>query len=102
MNGEDELIEPKTADQRRLHRHRVLKGALVVLGNRQTVFDCTVRNLNEGGAKIEMERPMYVPDEFELAVPSMNQIAPARAAWRTARTIGVELTGPWRSHDSED
>jgi len=98
----DELIPPRPSDRRQARRQRVFKGAVVLLGDGQATFDCTVRNLSDHGAKIEIEQPADVPDEFEIALPSMHRIAPAKAAWRKGHEIGVELTGHWRLYGSRD
>ena len=99
MDDEDKPIAPRPADRRHVKRQRVLKGALVVLGDHQRVFDCTIRNLTDAGAKISIETTLGIPDQFELFVQSSGRMAPARTIWRNDHEIGVELTGPWRSHD---
>ena len=99
MDEDDRLIEPRPADRRHQRRQRVLKGALVVLGDHLRAFDCTIRNLTEVGAKIDIETTLGIPDEFEIFVQSTNRIAPARTIWRNDHEIGIELTGPWRHHD---
>lgn len=99
MDDDEKLIEPRPAERRQSRRQRVLKGALVVLGDHQRAFDCTIRNLTDFGAKISIETTLDIPDEFELYVQSTSRIAPARTVWRNDHEIGVELTGPWRSHD---
>ena len=99
---DEELIPPKSTNRRRDFRRRVFKGAVVLLGDGQVVFDCTIRNLSDRGAKIEVEQQSDIPDEFELALPSMHRAAPARAAWRKGRAIGVELTGQWRLYGAKD
>lgn len=99
---DDELIPPRSTNRRRDLRRRVFKGAVVLMGDGQVVFDCTIRNLSDRGAKIEVEQPTDIPDEFELALPSMHRVAPAKAAWRKGREIGVELTGQWRLYGAKD
>jgi hypothetical protein len=40
------------------------------IGFADTVIDCTVRNLSETGAAIEVMAPLYIPDRFTLVIPS--------------------------------
>lgn len=90
--------ETATQTERRArHRQRVLKGALVVFGHHEHAFDCLIRNLNEGGAKLTLESTRGIPAEFELLIPAEARIAPAKAVWRNEREIGARFTGPWRA-----
>ncbi len=98
---EEELIDPGPGERRRSPRHRTLKGALVVFGNRQRVLDCLIRNVSDGGAKISLESTRDVPETFELLVPREHVIVSARAVWRTDHEIGLETIGPWRPHVGE-
>lgn len=100
--ADEELIAPSSPDRRQDLRQRVFKGAVVLLSDGQVAFDCTIRNLSDHGAKIEVEQPADIPDEFDLALPSMHRIAPAKAAWRKGREIGVELVGHWRPYGPKD
>lgn len=82
-------------ERRRLHRNRVLKGALVVFGNHDRAIDCTIRNLSDEGAKVTLGSTIGIPDEFELLIPAEHRIAPARTIWRTEHELGLALTGPF-------
>ena len=51
--------------------------------------DCTVRNLSEGGAKLEISGAVTLPDEFDLVIPPEEPasarapvLAPGRCLWR--------------------
>jgi hypothetical protein len=79
-----------TIEQRRFPRHRVLKPARIIAGE-SDVFDCTVRNLSETGALLEVPAFLELPNAFDV---SMSNV-PARhcqVAWRNAYQIGVEFT----------
>lgn len=89
------------SERRATHRQRVLRGALVVFSGHGRVFDCSVLNLSDEGAKIRLETTIGVPDEFELLIPSQHRIAPAKAIWRTAQEMGVTVNGPWRQHTGQ-
>ncbi len=75
-------------EERRVHiRHRVLKSGKVFLG--RAVVPCTVRNVSEGGACIEMQTTFGIPAAFELAIADL----PARACkvrWLAGTRLGVE------------
>ncbi len=95
MEADDKLIAP---DRRHERRQRVLKGALVVFGQRTRVFDCLVRNLSSEGAKLALDSTANVPEEFELLIQAEHRIAPVRTIWRTSREVGIIFDGPWRPY----
>jgi hypothetical protein len=63
-------------------RRRVLKAGSISFGG--GVIDCTVRNVSETGAALEV-----VPDRFTLIVQSDGLSRPCRVVWRRERRIGV-------------
>lgn len=89
---------PAEGERRRQPRQRVLKGALVVFGQLNRTFDCTIRNLTAKGAKLTLESTLGTPGEFLLLVTVEAKAVPARAVWKTEKEIGVEFTGDWRPH----
>ena len=86
-------------ERRASHRHRVLKGALVLFGNFSGAYDCLVRNVTEEGAKLGFDPTVAIPAEFELLIPGEAKIAPAELIWREKGEMGVRFTGPWRHHN---
>jgi hypothetical protein len=71
----------------RIARHRVLKTGTIEFGG--GVFDCTVRNLSEAGAALEVVTPLYIPDRFTLIVLSEKLKRPCHIIWRKQKRIGV-------------
>jgi PilZ domain len=47
-------------------RRRVLKAGSIMFGG--GAFDCTIRNISETGAALEVVTPLYIPDRFTLVV----------------------------------
>lgn len=80
-------------------RRRVLKAGTIEFGGGG--IDCTVRNLSETGAALEVVSPLFIPDRFTLFVPSDQFKRPCHIVWRREKRIGVafdlgrhqELTG---------
>jgi hypothetical protein len=76
------------SEKRTVPRHRVLKrGTLVVNGG--GVFDCTVRNLSESGARIDIANPLGVPKVFTLVIEADHFKRRCHAVWSSERQIGV-------------
>jgi hypothetical protein len=65
-------------------RHRVLKGARIEFGN--SVFDCTIRNLSDTGAALDVS-PVGLPAEFTLVADGFRRSC--KVVWRKEKRIGV-------------
>ena len=68
-------------------RHRVLKAGTIEFGGGG--IDCTVRNISETGAALEVVTPLFIPDRFTLFVPSDQLKRPCHIVWRKEKRIGV-------------
>jgi hypothetical protein len=72
-------------DHRIAPRHRVLKGGRILFGGGS--IDCTVRNLSETGAALDVTSPLGIPTEFTLVTD--NGQRHCRVVWRKEKRIGV-------------
>ena len=68
-------------------RHRTLKAGTIEFGGGG--IDCTVRNVSETGAALEVVTPLFIPDRFTLLVPSEQLKRPCHIVWRKNKRIGV-------------
>src|SRR3974390_687717 len=75
-----------TEHQKRRQRLRALKGGSILFYN-GAAFDCTVRNLSETGARIEVENPVGIPDKFKLIIKSKKLERACHVMWRKAKEI---------------
>jgi PilZ domain len=71
----------------RASRHRVLKAGTIEFGG--GAMDCTVRNLSETGAALEVTSPLFIPDRFTLFVKNGQLKRPCHIVWRKEKRIGV-------------
>ena len=74
-------------------RRRTLKEGKVILSD-STVMDCRIRDLSEGGARLEFGGLTNLPKEFRLLIVSSNTVVPAAIAWQRGQNVGVFFTGP--------
>src|SRR5262249_10990453 len=51
-------------------RRRVLKAGNIILNNRASTIDCTVRSIAQDGAGIDVFSAVGIPDQFTLAIRS--------------------------------
>jgi hypothetical protein len=68
-------------------RRRVLKAGSISFGGDS--IDCTVRNVSELGAALEVVTPLYIPDRFTLIVKSDGLARPCRVIWRRSKRLGI-------------
>ncbi|MCV0397009.1 MAG: PilZ domain-containing protein [Rhizobiaceae bacterium] len=85
--------ESKTSEQRVEHRKRVIKGASILMGVKNSEIACVVRNMNSGGAELKVPAETRVPEEFLLYVPLDGTGYRCRVRWRSGDRIGVMFTG---------
>ena len=72
-------------DHRSAPRHRVLKGGHILFGGGS--IDCTVRNLSETGAALDVTSQVGIPAEFVLVADGIHH--QCRVVWRKEKRIGV-------------
>jgi len=70
-------------------RRRTLKAGRIIFNDRFSVIDCTVRNLSDTGACLEVASIIGIPDAFDLNIEADQPGRHCHVAWRTERRIGV-------------
>jgi hypothetical protein len=76
-------------EKRRAARHRTLKTGTIIFNGRFSVLACTIRNLSDTGAGLEMGTTLGVPVQFTLAFDGAER--PCLVRWRTERRMGVSF-----------
>jgi hypothetical protein len=76
-------------ERRRWPRRRALKGARIVFNHGASSLSCLVRNLAKGGARLELESGLGVPNRFLLYFDDGNHPLVCDVKWRTPKAIGV-------------
>jgi PilZ domain-containing protein len=71
-------------------RRRLLKAGKITFGG-GAAFDCTVRNLSETGAALEVGSPVGIPERFTLVIEANRLHVPCRVVWRKEKRIGVHF-----------
>ena len=90
-----EQVEPKKGQiERSSPRRRVLKDGKLIFGKTQSVIDCTIDNVSEGGAHVRVSSSHGVPEDFYLVETTKGAIHRATVAWRTTTGIGLRILGP--------
>ncbi|MGO4716065.1 PilZ domain-containing protein [Bradyrhizobium sp. 2TAF24] len=74
-------------DNRSAPRHKVLKAAMISFGG--GAISCTVRNLSDSGASLEVASPIGIPDSVVLELEGGGRRC--RVVWRKEKRIGVRF-----------
>jgi hypothetical protein len=67
----------------------MMRATIVFEGGRKRI-DCIIRNLSDGGAKLEVPSVNGLPMSFDLLVPR-HRPQHCRIAWRALREVGVQF-----------
>jgi PilZ domain len=74
-------------EHRQAPRRRLLKAGKISFGG--GAIDCTVRNLSETGAALEVTTPVGIPERFTLVIEADQRQVQCHLVWRKERRIGV-------------
>ena len=75
-------------EQRRSSRARLLKSGKIHLGKHKV--PCTVRNLSETGAQLQVQTTEGLPAEFSFSMPELPPRA-CKVVWRNEAKLGVRF-----------
>jgi hypothetical protein len=75
------------AEERRIAPRRILKAGSISFGG--GVIDCTVCNISDAGATLEVVTPLFIPDRFKLIIQSDGLNRPCHIVWRKERRMGI-------------
>jgi hypothetical protein len=80
------------SEQRKSARRKTLKGGRIVFNQGWATFSCTIRNISETGAKLQVESVLGIPSEFTLNFDDGSPPRKCVVKWRQPTTLGVEFT----------
>lgn len=79
-------------ERRKHRRHRVLRRGKAILLDQSTIYDCMIRDVSEGGARLQMGQFCILPRYFRLGFISdglIREIRDVRVVWRLDDQFGV-------------
>ncbi len=76
-------------DSRSDRRVRTLLKARLIFDDGLRSVECLVRDLSEGGARLQVGSSAVLPDRFDLYMPKKHETRHARLKWRTSEEIGI-------------
>ncbi len=82
-------MEDGSKQARVASRRRVLLTAAIEFGS--TSIPCTLRNICETGAAIEVNTPLWFPEQFTLRIDRDGSRRPCHVVWRREKRAGVQF-----------
>lgn len=64
--------------------------AVIVFDGGRTRLDCVIRDLSDGGAKLQVATVKGIPQSFDLIVPR-HRPHHCRVRWRALKEMGVQF-----------
>ena len=87
------MLQNDGSDKRGGNRIRMLKGGVIAFSGRHATIPCVVRDISEGGARLQVAQGSAIPDTFELIIELDGLEVPCQIAWRKAYEVGVSFLG---------
>ncbi len=81
------MTDTPLVERRSETRRRVFKGGVITFGG--AGFDCTVRNISNRGAALDVANAVMIPPRFSLAIKADDFIARCRIVWNNGRRVGI-------------
>jgi hypothetical protein len=75
-------------EKRAAPRHRVLKRGTLTFSSGGGL-DCTVRNISQTGARIDVASPVGVPEVFTLVIEADHFMRRCHSVWSSEKHIGI-------------
>ncbi len=87
-------------EQRQSRRRTTLKTGKLVFNNGHCVVECTVRDMSDEGARLELPCYVDLPEVFTLVIPG-GQNRDCEKVWFSNTKLGVRFLGATRGADTK-
>jgi hypothetical protein len=85
----DSSRESRSPEARRSKRTRTFLQARISYGDGAISAECTVNQLSDVGARINIAGSIALPDAFDIVIPQKGTSRRARLIWRNEDQVGV-------------
>ena len=88
----DAATDGESSERRRATRTKTIKGAEIVYNNNNCVMDCVVVSLSDGGAAIQPQDALILPEHFTIKI-KFGPTRDCEVCWQHGNKIGVRFLG---------
>ena len=82
-------------------RQRTMLRGCVYYDKHSASADCLVRDMSDGGARLELSENVVIPDVLELYIPKKEETFHARVLWRRGKEVGVTYADSGNGRDRD-
>jgi hypothetical protein len=92
------VVKSEVHGENRRTRRRTIVADARIIDKRGgwSLINCTVRDISDGGAKLQFDPSLEIPTHFDLLLVNEMQIIPVRIRWRRRDFMGVQFTAAVR------
>ncbi len=90
------------AERRASQRARAFLRAVIIHPDGHSRTACLVRDISEGGARIDAPASVAIPEYFELFIPLKGLQHRSRTMWRAGNEIGVSFIPEENKLEAQD
>ena len=91
LNALHPISSLQSAERRASQRTRLVTTGKILYGDfSKVIVDCMIRDISDGGARVETEIMMLLPEFMDLQIGS-NPKRPVRYCWALGHAIGFEF-----------
>jgi PAS domain-containing protein len=76
-------------ERRQSSRHRTVRRGTILFDERRSGIDCTVHNLSDSGACLEVTTSIGLPEEFDFVIAGEVNSLTCKVVWRSGNRIGI-------------
>lgn len=84
-------------ERRQSQRFPAFLGGIIMFSQDRASAECIIRNRSDGGARLIVHNPSFIPEAFDLVIPQRQTTLRARTCWRGCDDLGIEFV-----HDDRD
>ncbi|MBR0794253.1 diguanylate cyclase [Bradyrhizobium jicamae] len=70
-------------------RGRTFLAGKIIFNFGRSTFDCTIRQLTDGGATVELDGILAIPERVQLLVRGAEHPRPCKRLWQSERQVGL-------------
>ncbi len=83
-------------------RRQAFLPAKIFFNDKQSVFDCLIRNISAKGACLKVVSRLGIPNQFTLFIPGENKQYSCWLVWSGMKEIGVSFSEEHSLHGQPD
>jgi hypothetical protein len=80
-----------SSERRLFPRKRALRGGRMVFNNASSTINCTLRNISDSGARLDVASVLGVPPVFDLKLEGQPSRS-CEVVWRSSEAVGIAFT----------